>query len=96
LDILRVIAKEPDCLEAIIHEIRLGAGADRRLNGYLSSIESDLTKQAQQRGRNSQSSEGEARRLAERLAVALEASLLVRYGSSAATDAFCSSRIEGN
>ncbi|HMD97459.1 MAG TPA: acyl-CoA dehydrogenase family protein [Terriglobia bacterium] len=97
LDILRVIAKEPDCLDAIIHEIRLGGGAERRLNAYLLSVESDLTKLAQQRGRPSnQGSEGEARRLAERLAVALGASLLVRYGSSAAADAFCSSRIEGN
>jgi len=97
LDILRVIAKEPDSLDAILHEIRLGSGAERRLTAYLSRVESDLGRLAQPRGRPGiQTSEAEARRLAEKLAVALEASLLVRYGSSAATDAFCSSRLEGN
>ena len=97
LDILRVIAKEPDALDAILHEIRLGGGAERRLNACLSRIESDLTRLAQQRGQpGNQSSEGEARSLAERLALALQASLLLRYGSSAAADAFCAARLEGN
>lgn len=97
LDILRALVKDPTSLEAIIQEIRLGAGAERRLKTYISSLESDLSKQVNQAIRNnSPSSESEARRLAEKMALALQASLLVRYGSPAAADAFCASRIAGN
>ena len=37
-----------------------------------------------------------ARRLVERMALALQASLLVRYGDPAVADAFCASRLEGD
>ena len=94
LDILRVVAKQPDCLDAVLDEIRLGATAERRLRAFLSSVEADFAKVVWPRGRAD--SEAEGRRLAEKLAVGLEASLLVRYGSSAALEAFCSSRLEGN
>jgi putative acyl-CoA dehydrogenase len=96
LDILRAIAKEPESLEVILHEMRLAGGADRRLKEYMSNVESALN-QARQIGQdNSANSEGEARRLAGKTALALQASLIVRYGSSAVADAFCSSRIAGN
>jgi putative acyl-CoA dehydrogenase len=94
LDILRAIAKEPNSLAAILHEIRLGAGADRRLSAYISTVESALNKQAAQN--SSANSEGEARNLAEKTALALQGSLIARYSSSAVADAFCSSRIAGN
>ena len=97
LDILRAIAKEPNSLAAILHEIRLGAGADRHLNAYISTVESALNQQAQQTAQNSGTdSEREARSLAEKTALALQGSLVVRYSSSAVADAFCSSRIAGN
>ena len=68
LDILRALAKEPKALDALIHEVRQGAGADRRLDTYISSVESDLIKLAQQRSpADSLSREGQARRLAEKL-----------------------------
>ena len=94
LDILRAIAKEPNSLAAILHEIRLGAGADRRLSAYISSVESALNKQSAQN--SNPDSEREARSLAEKMALALQGSLIVRYGSSPVADAFCSSRIAGN
>jgi putative acyl-CoA dehydrogenase len=97
LDILRAIAREPNSLAAILHEIRLGAGADRRLNEYISNLESGLKKQTKQAADNSSvDSEAEARSLAEKTALALQASLVVRYSSPAVADAFCSSRIAGN
>jgi len=94
LDILRAIAKEPNSLAAILHEIRLGAGADQRLSAYISNVESALNKPTAQN--SSANSEGEARSLAEKTALALQGSLIVRYSSSAVADAFCSSRIAGN
>lgn len=97
LDILRTIAKEPAAVEAVIHELRQGAGADRRLDAFIASVESDLNSQVQGRSANGGAdSEVEARRLAERLALGLQGSLMLRYGSSAEADAFLSSRIVGD
>ena len=97
LDILRALTKAPRALDAVIHEIKQGVGADRRLDAHLSRVESDLDRRVQQRSSNGDlTSEAEARRLAEVLALALQASLMVRYGSSAEADAFVSSRIAGN
>ena len=94
LDILRAIAREPNSLEAIIRDIRLGAGSDRRLDEYISKLGSNLQKLAA--NKRAETSEAEARSLAEKLALALQASLMVRFSSSAEADAFCASRIAGN
>src|SRR6266478_4769552 len=48
LDVLRTLAKEPGSLDALIQEIRLGAGADSRLDAFVSEAESSLRKHAQQ------------------------------------------------
>ena len=40
--------------------------------------------------------EARARRVVERMALALQASLLVRYGDEAVADAFCASRLAGD
>ncbi len=37
-----------------------------------------------------------ARRLVERMALALQGSLLVRFGDPAVADAFCASRLDGD
>ncbi len=94
LDVLRTLAKEPGSLDALIQEIRLGARADSRLNAFASEVESSLGKHAQQivQGGGSDS-ERDARRLVEKTALALQASLLLRHSSSAIADAFCASRI---
>ncbi len=91
LDILRALGKEPSTLEAVISELRLSAGADPRLNSLTADIESSLHK-----GKNGSDSEGQARRLAEKLALALQASLLVRHGGSAIAEAFCATRLAGD
>jgi putative acyl-CoA dehydrogenase len=91
LDILRALAKEPVSLDALISEIRLAAGSDPRLNAFIADVESSLVK-----GRNGSDSEGQARRLAEKLALALQASLLVRHGSPVVAEAFCITRLAGD
>lgn len=40
--------------------------------------------------------ESEARRFTERLAIALQASLLIRFSPAAVSDAFCASRVDGD
>jgi putative acyl-CoA dehydrogenase len=81
LDVLRAIAKQPESLEGVLKEIRLAD--DARVERFVGDI-SKYTR------------EQDARILAERLALALQASLLIRYSPPAMSDAFCSSRLEGN
>jgi putative acyl-CoA dehydrogenase len=78
LDVLRAVAREPECLERVLAEIRLAA--DARIERFLIGLRSDLY-------------EAGARRLAERLALALQGSLLVRFSPAAVSDAFCATRL---
>jgi putative acyl-CoA dehydrogenase len=96
LDILRAITKDPATLEALIHELKLTAGANRFLDSCVADLETTLVKQVKQSGNGAGEAEGQARRLAEKTALALQASLLVRHSSSAAAEAFCTSRLGGD
>jgi putative acyl-CoA dehydrogenase len=96
LDILRAITRDPATLEALIDELRLTAGANAHLDRCVAGLESTLATQAKGSGKNGAGeAESQARRLAEKAALALQASLLVRHGSSAIADAFCASRLGG-
>ena len=86
LDILRAINKEPDALASLGDEIRLGRGVDRRFDAFADQLEKDLPAAA---------TEIEARRLAESLALALQASLLIRHSIPEVAGAFCATRLAG-
>ena len=79
LDVLRALGREPETAEAFLDEVRLGAGADDRLDAALGRLERELA-EPEERG---------ARRLLELLAVTLQGSLLVRHGGAEVADAFC-------
>ncbi len=97
LDVLRSLTKVPHTLDALVQEMRLGRGRDSRLNAYIAEIEAALHKHARKSAQeNSTQSERQARTLAEKSALALQASLLVRHGSPAVAEAFCATRIAGN
>ena len=90
LDVLRAMAREPEGLPAFLAECELASGADSRLDAHLQSV----------RERTSTVFAGgdpqfEARRVVEDLAVALQASLLVRHAPAAVADAFCAARLAG-
>jgi putative acyl-CoA dehydrogenase len=87
LDVLRAIAREPDALPALLAEIRLARGADRRFDAALQRLETDLA--------DPSDAETRARDLVERMAVLLEAALVVRVAPGAVADAFCASRLAG-
>ena len=94
LDVLRALAKEPGALEALVAEMRLAMGADRRLDAFVADVGASLRKHSKQLVEGgSQESEKEARRLTERAAIALQASLLVRHGPQKVSDAFWATRI---
>jgi putative acyl-CoA dehydrogenase len=84
LDILRAIKKEPEALASLLDEIRLARGGDRRFDAVVGGLDGKLRHAA---------TETEARRLAEHLALALQASLLIRHGIPEVADAFCATRL---
>jgi putative acyl-CoA dehydrogenase len=88
LDVLRAFAREPGTWDAILDELRLARGADARLDAHLRALEADRVAATDV--------EADARRFVERLALALEGSLLVRSGSQAIADAFCAARLAGD
>ncbi len=94
LDVLRAITKDPATLDALIYELKLTTGSNRLLDGCVAELESTLATYARRSGKNGAGeAEGQARRLAEKTALALQASLLMRHSSNAIADAFCASRL---
>ncbi len=85
LDVLRALQREPGALDAYLREVGQARGADHRLDGAIKNL---LTELADLEG-----VEGRARRLAERLALVLQGSLLVRFAPPQVADAFCAARL---
>jgi putative acyl-CoA dehydrogenase len=90
LDVLRALVKEPDGLPAFMAECELAAGGDERLDAHLARAREETAAVFE-----SEDPQFEARRIVEDLALALEASLLVRFSPPAVADAFCASRLAG-
>ncbi|MGW0291257.1 acyl-CoA dehydrogenase family protein [Streptomyces tuirus] len=88
LDVLRALRREPGALDAYLREVGQARGADHRLDAAIKSL---LTELADLEG-----VEGRARRLAERLALVLQGSLLVRFAPPQVADAFCAGRLGGD
>jgi putative acyl-CoA dehydrogenase len=89
LDVLRAMAKDPAALPAFLAECDEAAGADPRLDVFLQGIRDRTAALV------AEEIEWSARRVVEDLAVALQASLLVRHAPPAVADAFCASRLGG-
>ena len=74
------------------YEVR---GKDKRLDSYLSSVQAELKEQLKQSLNNGGAADqGQARRLAEALALGLQAALVVRYSPAPLAEAFLASRID--
>ncbi|HEY1938977.1 MAG TPA: isovaleryl-CoA dehydrogenase [Candidatus Angelobacter sp.] len=96
LDVLRALTKDPATVEALLAELQLTARADKRLDSFTESIQEKLgDKTSNGSLRGSSEAEHSARELTEKLALALQASLLLRHSSSAVADAFIASRLAG-
>jgi putative acyl-CoA dehydrogenase len=88
LDVLRALAKQPEVLQSFFDEVALAGGADARLDAYTASVRAEFA--------DLEGIETRARRIVERLALALQGSLLVRNAPPAVADAFCASRLAGD
>jgi putative acyl-CoA dehydrogenase len=91
LDVLRVLARQPEGLAALLDELAPARAAEPRLERAAASLERELGGAADPVGL-----QVGARRLVERMAVLLQAALLVRHGHPAVADAFCASRVAGD
>jgi len=87
LDVLRALSREPETREALFGELIAAKGEhpvlDREIAGLTAQL-GDLT-----------NIEARSRALVERMALALQASLLLRAGNAAVAQAFCDSRLAG-
>ena len=85
LDVLRAISKEPESLPALLGELAEAQGSDPRYDAHLADLKAQV--------RDGDNLQYRARYLVEGLAVALQASLLLREGPSLIADAYLGSRM---
>jgi putative acyl-CoA dehydrogenase len=84
LDVLRAL-RRPESLEAWLTELAACQGADQRLDAAVNDVLQALA--------DIEGAEAGARRLAARMALCLQASLLIRHSTPAVADAFVASRL---
>jgi putative acyl-CoA dehydrogenase len=89
LDVLRAMIKSPASLDAFFAEVQEGAVSEPRLAAFVTGLRDEFPGDLE-------TIEARARRVVEKMALALQASLLVRYGDEAVADAFCASRLSGD
>jgi putative acyl-CoA dehydrogenase len=98
LDVLRAIIREPGGLQAFLTECELAAGANAVLDTHLERLRERTSALFETEGSGEErayEAQFGARRIVEELAVALQASLLVRHAPSPVSDAFCAARLGG-
>ena len=87
LDVLRALERDEDTLPALRDELATARGVDRRYDAFLLETERELAR--------SDALQTRARRIVERLALALQAATLLRHAPNYVGDAFCASRLAG-
>jgi putative acyl-CoA dehydrogenase len=88
LDVLRTMAKDPAAVDLYLAEIALARGADRRLDVFVDRLRSDLAR--------GDDAEWRGRQVVERLAIALQAALLVRHAPPPVAAGFVAARVAGD
>jgi len=88
LDMLRAMQRSPECVEALLAELRSVAGENPHYDAHLREVRAMLGERGELQAR--------ARRLVEKTALALQASVLIRSGNAALSDAFCAARLGGD
>jgi len=88
LDVLRGLAKEPALLGGWFDELDEARGTDPRYDTFVAGLRDEFA--------DLEDVERRARRVVEKLALAMQGSLLVRHGLPASADAFCAGRLAGD
>jgi putative acyl-CoA dehydrogenase len=91
LDVLRALTREPTSREAYFAELALAKGGHPALDAEVLRLQAELA-----HGEDDRTAlESRSRFLVERMALALQAAILVRAGDRRVTDTFCESRLSG-
>ena len=85
LDVLRAIRRSPESLQALLAEIRLAAGGDARFDAHVKALQTRFPAE--------ECPPYLARAFVAGLALAWQASLLIRAGNAVVSDAFCAARL---
>jgi putative acyl-CoA dehydrogenase len=85
LDVLRALARDARCIEALAAELSPADSSNPHLDAYVAQLQRDL-REPVQRG-------DQARALTQRIALAVQGALLVRFSPVYVGDAFCASRL---
>jgi putative acyl-CoA dehydrogenase len=88
LDVLRALTRAPRTLDALATLLEGGAGRDARFDRYRAALLAELGEVSEADG-----DELRARSLAQRLALAAQATLLLQHGPEASCEAFLASRL---
>ena len=85
LDVQRAMTREPAAIPAFLAELDAARGGNASLDGAIDTLKDELN--------DAEDFELRARAVTERMAVTLEAALLVRHAPAAISDGFCASRL---
>lgn len=86
LDVLRAMRRTPEVLDAYFAEVDAACGGHDAFDRHLAALKEDMA--------DLSDFESRARDLCDRLALGLQASLMVRYAPANVADAFCRSRLD--
>lgn len=86
VDLLRALAKSPETVDVLADELAVATGSVASFDAAATQLVADL--------RAGGSDPFNARRLAERMAILLQASLLIRHASASVAAAFIDARLE--
>jgi putative acyl-CoA dehydrogenase len=88
LDVLRALARSPETLDVFLEELDAATGQDTRYDAFVQTVRSEFSRPAELEHR--------ARLVVERMALALQASQLLRHAPAAVADAFVATRLAGD
>lgn len=88
LDVVRAMAKDRDALPALEAELASAAGRNAAYDRFAAALKDELAA--------GEDVESRSRRLVERAALAVQASLLLRHAPGFVAEAFCASRLSGD
>ncbi|HWH96266.1 MAG TPA: acyl-CoA dehydrogenase family protein [Baekduia sp.] len=88
LDVLRALARTPQALDVFLDELDAATGQDTRYDAYVRTVRSEFSRPAELEHR--------ARLVVERMALALQASQLLRHAPAPVADAFVATRLSGD
>jgi putative acyl-CoA dehydrogenase len=85
LDVVRAVQREPDAVDALVASLGSVRGGNRHFDQRLPQLDAQL--------RRGDAGAGDARRVAQAIALAVSAAELIRHAPAAVADAYCASRL---